>query len=93
MEHIFTNYAKIDDTLILKNRKELEEVPNLLLPLDVYLKKQEDFQKLKADGEVPISETDIILQLQTHVGSTGMINTKYATWKNKSLTDRGWKVS
>ena len=62
-----------------------------MLPLDVYLKKQEDFQKLKADGEVPISETDIILQLQTHVGSTGMINTKYATWKNKSLTDRGWK--
>ena len=39
-EHILTNYAKIDDTLILKNRKEFEEAPEFLLPLDVYFKKQ-----------------------------------------------------
>ena len=42
-------------------------------------------------NEVPISEADMVLQLQTHVGSTGVINAKYATWKKKSLTDRGWK--
>ena len=35
----------------------------------------------------------MVLQLQTHVGSTGMINTKYATWKKKILTDRGWKYA
>ena len=46
---------------------------------------------MAADGEVPISEVDMVLQLQTHVGSTGMINAKYATWKKKILTDRGWK--
>ena len=62
-----------------------------MLPLDIYFKKQEDFQKLAADGEVPINEADMVLQLQTHVGSTGTINAKYATWKKKSLTDRGWK--
>ena len=33
----------------------------------------------------------MVLQLQTHVGSIGVINAKYATWKKKSLTDRGWK--
>ena len=44
-----------------------------------------------AEGEVPINEADMVLQLQTHVGSTGTINAKYATWKKKSLTDRGWK--
>ena len=33
----------------------------------------------------------MVLQLQTHVGSTAMINTKYATCKKKSLTNRGWK--
>ena len=33
----------------------------------------------------------MVLQLQNHVGSTGMINSKYATWKKKSLTDRSWK--
>ena len=46
---------------------------------------------MAADGEVPISEADMVLQIQTHVGSTGMINTKYATCKKKSLTNRGWK--
>ena len=61
------------------------------LPLDVYFKRQEDCQKLTADGEVPINEAYIVLQLQIHVGPTGIINAKYATWKNKSLTDRGWK--
>ena len=62
-----------------------------MLLIDVYFKKQEDSQNLAADGEVPIREVDMLLQLQTHVGSTGMINTKYATWKKKSLTDRGCK--
>ena len=33
----------------------------------------------------------MVLQPQTHVGFTGMINAKYARWKKKSLTDRGWK--
>ena len=46
---------------------------------------------MAADGEVPINEADMVLQLQTHVGSTGMINAKYATWKKKRLTNRGWK--
>ena len=42
MEYVFKNYAKIDETLILKNRKEFEEAPDLSLPIDVYFKKQED---------------------------------------------------
>ena len=93
MEHVFKNYARINDTLILKNRKEFEEAPDFLLLLDVYFKKQDDCQKLAADGKVPISEAEMVLQIQTHVGPTGMINAKYTTWKKKSLTDRGWKDS
>ena len=42
MVHVFANYGKIIDTLIPKNRKEFEEAPDFLLPLDVYFKKQED---------------------------------------------------
>ena len=63
MKHVFTNYTKIDNTLILKNKKEFEEAPDFSLPLDIYFKKQEDFQKLAEDGKVLISETDIVLQL------------------------------
>ena len=29
LEHIFTNYARIDDTLLIKNKRELEMPPNL----------------------------------------------------------------
>ena len=28
LEHVFKNYARIDNTLILKNRKESEEAPD-----------------------------------------------------------------
>ena len=40
LERIFTNYAKIDDTLLIKNKREFEEPPGLSLPIDVYFKKQ-----------------------------------------------------
>ena len=50
MEHVFTNYVKIENTLILKYRKEFEEALDFSLPLDIYFKKQEDCQNLAADG-------------------------------------------
>ena len=40
LEHVLTNYARINDTLILKNRKEFKEAPDFSLPLDIYFKKQ-----------------------------------------------------
>ena len=46
---------------------------------------------MEADGKVPNSEADMVLQLRTHVGSTGIINAKCATWKKKSLTNLGWE--
>ena len=48
---------------------------------------------MSADGKVPINEADMVLQLQNHIGSTGIISAKYFTWKNKSLTNSGWKDS
>ena len=56
LEHIFTNYARIDDALLIKNKREFEAPPNLSRPIDVYFKKQEECQRLAADGEIPISE-------------------------------------
>ena len=47
MEHIFTKFAKIDNTLILKKRKEFEEAPSLLLPLGVDFKKQKTARSWK----------------------------------------------
>ena len=54
LEHIFTNYAKINDTLPIKNKREFEAPPDLSRPTDVYFKKQEECQRLAADCKIPI---------------------------------------
>ena len=50
LEHIFTNYVKIDDTFLIKNKRNFEEPPDLIRPIDLYVKKQEECQRLAADG-------------------------------------------
>ena len=40
LNHVFDNYAKIDDHLVLKNKKEFEEPQDLTRPIDVYFSKQ-----------------------------------------------------
>ena len=35
LEHIFTNYARIDDALLIKNKREFEAPPDLSHPIDV----------------------------------------------------------
>ena len=67
LEHIFTNYTKIDDNLLIKNKREFEEPPDLSRPIDVYFKKQEECQSLAADVEIPISEAKMVMQVQTHL--------------------------
>ena len=63
LKHIFTNYAKIDDTLLIKNKREFEAPPDLSRPIGVYFKKQEECQRLAADGEFPISEAEMVMQV------------------------------
>jgi hypothetical protein len=91
LTHIFDNYAKIDDQLLETNRERYSEAPDLSKPIDVYFRKQEKCQKIAADGGVPISETDMVLQLQLHVVKTGMVNSAYTKWKKERDRDRTWK--
>ena len=35
LEHIFSNYVRIDDALIIKNKREFEAPPNLSHPINV----------------------------------------------------------
>ena len=51
----------------------------------------EDCQKLADDGKVRITEDEMVVQPQTHLGATGMMNGKYLKWKAKSLNNRRWK--
>ena len=48
--HIFNNYAKIDDLLVINNKKEFEEPPDPTCQINVYFMKQEECQKLAEDS-------------------------------------------
>ena len=88
ISHLFDNYANIDDQLLESNRELYNEAPDLSQPIDVYFRKQEKCRKIAEDGKVPISEADMVLQLQLHLGKTGMVNTAYTKWK--SASNRTW---
>ena len=32
----------------------------------------------------------MVLQVQTHLGATGLVNTKYLAWKKKDAAERKW---
>ena len=91
LTHVLTNCAKLDDHLVISNKKEFEEAPHLTRTIDTYYKRMEDFQKLAANGEVLITEAEMVVQLQTHLGATGMMNDKYLKWKVKPLNNCGRK--
>ena len=63
IKHIFSNYAIIDDALLIKNKRGFEALPDLSCPINVYLRKQEECQRLAADGKIPISEAKMVLQV------------------------------
>ena len=91
LTHVFSNYANLDDHLVISNKKEFEEAQDFTRPIDIYYKRMEDCHKLAADGEVPITKAKMVVQLQTRLGATGMMNGKYLKWKSKPLHNRGWK--
>ena len=88
-----TNYAKLDDHLVKENKKLSEETPDLTRPIDTYFKKSEDCQKLANNGKVPISEAEMVLQLQTYIGATELVNSRYLRWKKKTIRDRTWELT
>ena len=90
LAHILKYYAVIDDDVLESNTKEFEEPPDMSLPIDIYYRKQERCRQLATDGTVPISEADMVLKLQIHMGKSGMVNGAYTKWKRKASADRKW---
>ena len=60
------------------------------LTINIYYRKQERCRQLATDGTVPISEADMVLKLQIHMGKSGMVNGAYTKWKRKASDDRKW---
>ena len=90
LDHILKYYAVIDDEVLEHNKTQFDEAPDMSLPIDIYYRKQERCKQLASDGNVPISEADLVLKLQVHMGKSGMVNSAYTKWKQKSSVDRKW---
>lgn len=93
LDHILKYYAVIDDEVLEHNKTQFDEAPDMSLPIDIYYRKQERCKQLASDGNVPISEADLVLKLQVHMGKSGMVNSAYTKWKRKSSVDRKWGES
>ncbi len=74
LSHILKYYAVIDDDVLEDNKKEFKQPSDMSQPIDLYFRKQERCRQLAANGNVPISQPDIVLQLQIHMGKSGMVN-------------------
>jgi len=90
LSHILKYYAAIDDDVLEENKKAFEEPPDMSQPIDLYFRKQERCRQLSVDGKVPISQPEMVLQLQIHMGKSGMVNGAYTKWKRKATADRQW---
>ena len=90
LAHILKYYAVIDDDVLEDNKREFEKPPDMSAPIDVYYRKQERCRQLAADGGVQISAADMVLQLQLHMGKSGLVNGAYTKWKRKPAADRKW---
>ena len=60
-------------------------------PIDVYFDRLQKCQKISEDAGYKITEPEMVLQLQTSLGATGLMNEEYKAWKKKPVTDRTWK--
>ena len=74
IEHVFSNYGRMDDHLVNENRTRWDEPPDMDIPIDTYFAKQEECKLLSMDSETPITDADLAQKLTTHMGKTGLVS-------------------
>lgn len=78
----------MDVSLIKENRKALAEPPRHVMShrrLFYWLIK---CQKLANNAGYPITKKDIMLQVQTSLGATGMVSVEYKAYRKKPVADK-----
>ena len=93
LAHLFKHYGKIDEMLISQNKETFNQPPDMSQPIDVYFDRLLKCQKLSADAGYKIEENDMVLQLATSLGTTGLINEEYNAWRKKPISDRTWATA
>ena len=91
LEHLFAEYAQINDTVINMNIERFNEPPDMDLPIDAYFNKQEECQEIAEDSEVKITDEMMVQKLTTHMGKTGLIGNSNYKFKQQQQAEKTWK--
>ena len=73
LNHLFSNYVKMDDPVINRNMERFNEPPDMDLSIDNYFSKQEECQETAEDTYVKITDEMMVHKLTTHIGKAGLI--------------------
>ena len=80
LDHLFTNYAKLDDPVINRNMECFNETLDMDLPIDAHFSKQEECQEIVEDSDIKITDEMMVQKLTMHMGKTGQ-QPADKTWK------------
>jgi len=91
LKHLRDEYAPMTEVIYMGLLANFREAPNLEEPIDVYFAKQQECQLLTADSMDPISDNAMVMQLTTHMGQCGLINTAVTKFKRQpDPADKTW---
>ena len=68
--------------------KRFSEPPDMDLPIDKYFTKQDKYMLLASDLDNPITDTSMVLQLNTHMAVTGTINRSVTKFKRQAEPEK-----
>ena len=91
LEHLFANYAKMDDPTINRNIERFNEPPDMDAPIDEYFSKQEECQEIAEDTDIKITDEMMVQKMTTHMGKTGIVGKSNYKFKNQPPNEKTWK--
>lgn len=91
LDHLFANYAKMDDPTINRNMERFNEPPDMDSPIDEYFSKQEECQEIAQDTDIKITDEMMVQKMTTHMGKTGLVGRSNYKFKNQLPAEKTWK--
>ena len=88
LDHLFTNYAKLDDPVINRNMERFNESLDMDLLIDAYFSKQKECQENAEDSDIKITDEMMVQKLTTHMGMTGLIGSSNYKLKQQQPADK-----
>ena len=81
LDHLFANYAKLDDPVINRTMERFNDPPDMDLPIDAYFRKQEECQEIAEGLDIKITDEMMAQKLTTHMGKKGLIGSSNYKFK------------